>query len=84
MNTVWDLETVNTCKPKKFKSQKLHSIADATEIFIQLPKDHSLQRLTWSNYEHHNTLKILVVTAPSSDIMLTYIYLLPFSWFYIR
>ena len=28
-----------------------------------------LQRLTWSNYKHHNTLKVLVVIAPSSDIM---------------
>ena len=34
MIKVWDLDTVNTLKPKKFKSQKLHSIADATEIFI--------------------------------------------------
>ena len=39
----------------KFKSQKLHSIADATETFIQTPKDHLLQRLIWSNYKHHNT-----------------------------
>ena len=28
-----------------------------------------LQRLTWSNHKHHNTLKVLVVIAPSSDIM---------------
>ena len=34
MIKVWDLDTVNTLKPKIFKSQKLHSIADATEIFI--------------------------------------------------
>ena len=69
MIKVWDLDTVNTLKAKIFKSQKLHSIADATEIFIQTPKDHLLQRLTWSNYKHHNTLKVLVVIAPSSDIM---------------
>ena len=25
--------------------------------------------MTWSNYKHHNTLKVLVVIAPSSDIM---------------
>ena len=46
MIKVCDLDTVNTLKPKKFKSQKLHSIADATEIFIHTPKDHLLQRLT--------------------------------------
>ena len=34
MIKVWDLDTVHTLKPKKFKWQKLHSIADATEIFI--------------------------------------------------
>ena len=69
MTKVWDLGTVNTSKPKKFKSQKLHSIADATEIFIQTPKDHLLQCLTWSNYKHHNILKVVGVIAPSSDIM---------------
>ena len=67
MIKVWDLDTVNTLKPKKFKSQKLHSIADATEIFIQTPKDHLL--LTRSNCKHYNTLKLLVVIAPSLDIM---------------
>ena len=69
MIKVWDLDTVNTLKPKKIESQKLHSIADATEIFIQRPKDHLLQRLTLSNYKHHNNLKVLVVIAPSSNIM---------------
>ena len=68
MIKVWDFDT-NTLKSKKFKSQKLHSIADATEIFILAPKDHLLQSLTWSNYKHHNILKVLVVIAPSSDIM---------------
>ena len=69
MIKVWDLDTVNTLKSNKFKLQKLHSIADATEIFIQTPKDHLLQRLTWSNYKHHNALKVIIVIAPSSDIM---------------
>ena len=74
MIKVWDFDT-NTLKPKKFKSQKLHSIADATEIFIQTPKNHLLQCLTWSNYKHSNTLKVLFVIAPSSDIV--YIFSLP-------
>ena len=68
MIKVWDLGTVSTLRAKKFKSQKLHSVADATEIFIQTPKDHLLQCLTWSNYKYHNTLKVLVI-ALSSDIM---------------
>ena len=73
MINVWDLDTVNTLKPKKFKSQKLHSFADATEIFIQTPKYYLLQRLTWSNYKHHNTLKVVVVIPPRSDIMFIFL-----------
>ena len=73
MIEVWDVDTVHTLKPKNFKSQKLHSIADATVRFIKTPKDHLLQRLTWSNYKHHNTLKVLVVIAPSSDIMFIFL-----------
>ena len=69
MIKVWDLDAGNTLKPKKFKSQKLHSIADTTETFVQTPQDHLLQHLTWSDYKHHNTLKVLLVIAPSSDIM---------------
>ena len=34
MIKVLDLDTDNTLKPKKVKSQKLNSVADATEIFI--------------------------------------------------
>ena len=47
----------------------MHSIADATEIFIQALKHYLLQRLTWLNYKHHNTLKALVVIVPNSDII---------------
>ena len=32
-----------------------------------------LQRLTWSNYKDHNTLKVLVVIAPSSDIVFIFL-----------
>ena len=34
MIKVWDLDRVHRLKSKKFKSQKLHSFADATGIFI--------------------------------------------------
>ena len=68
MIKVWDLDTFNILKPKYFKSQKLYSITDTTEIFIQAPKDNLLQHLTWQ-IKHHNTLKVLTVIAPSSDIM---------------
>ena len=32
-----------------------HSIIDCSEIFIETPKDHVLQSVTWSEYKHHNT-----------------------------
>ena len=41
---------------------------------IQTTKDHLLQCLTWSNYKHHNTLKVLVVIAPRYYV---YIFSLP-------
>ena len=65
-----DMGTINATKPKQFKElPKLHSIADGTELFIQTPKNHDLQRMTWSSYKHHNTVKFLVVVAPNSAII---------------
>ena len=43
-------------------------------MFIQTPKDLWLQRLTWSSYKHYNTLKVLVVIAPSSDMFISLAY----------
>ena len=47
----------------------LHSIIDTNEIFIQTPKDHKRQKQTWSNYKHHNTLKLLIAVAANSSII---------------
>lgn len=63
-------EDLIASKPKRFKSLPcLHSIIDCTEIFIETPKDLYLQSATWSDYKHHNTLKLLVACAPNSQIM---------------
>ncbi|XP_047137793.1 uncharacterized protein LOC124814300 [Hydra vulgaris] len=60
---------VNT-RPDRFINYKnLHSIMDATEFFIETPKNPDLQKLTWSEYKHHNTIKVLVCIAPNSSIM---------------
>ena len=57
-------------KPERFrKFPDLHSIIDCTELFIETPKDLSLQSASWSDYKHHNTLKILVACAPNSTII---------------
>ena len=65
-----DQGTLNVTKPPVFKSiSNLHSIIDATELFIETPKGLINQRLTWSNYKHHNTLKVLVAVSSNSSVV---------------
>ena len=65
-----DQGVLNSTKPSRFSNfHNLHSIIDGSEIFIQTPKDHKLQRMTWSSYKHHNTVKLLIAVAPNSMIM---------------
>ena len=67
-----DQGTINAVKPERFYSiRNLNMIIDCSELFIQTPKNHILQRLTWSSYKHHNTLKFLIGVSPNS--MITYI-----------
>ncbi|XP_052820235.1 uncharacterized protein LOC128246068 [Mya arenaria] len=63
-------ESLIGSKPLRYRQlHDLHSIIDCTEIFIETPKDMYLQSATWSDYKHHNTLKILVSCAPNSSIV---------------
>lgn len=65
-------EFVSNTRPSRFKGMPdLHSIIDGTEFFIQTPKNPEMQKLTWSEYKHHNTLKALVCVSPNS--MITFI-----------
>lgn len=65
-----DEEKLIGSKPERFRKLKtLHSIIDCTELFIETPKDLYLQSATWSDYKHHNTLKLLVSCAPNSSII---------------
>ena len=43
-------------------------IIDATEIFIQKPRNPSAQQLTFSNYKNHNTFKTPIAISPSGAI----------------
>ena len=44
------MENIVVSRPNKFSNySRLHSTADATEIFLQTPKTHAAQRITWSN-----------------------------------
>ncbi|CAN7986765.1 unnamed protein product, partial [Ixodes pacificus] len=46
----------------------VQGIIDCTEVFIQRPTSLSARSQTWSRYKHHNTIKCLVVIAPSGAI----------------
>ena len=46
-------------------------IIDCTEFFTEKPSNLSAQWKTWSEYKHHNTLKLLVGVTPSG--MVSYI-----------
>ena len=48
---------------KKYPQTRI--IIDATELFIEKPTSPSAQKATWSEYKHHNTLKLLVGISPS-------------------
>ena len=62
-------DQINMSKPARFSSvPDIRAINDCTEIFIETPKDPNLQNITWSNYKHHNTAKLLVACAPNSSI----------------
>ena len=58
-------------KPQRFKNitQDIHSIIDATEIFIETPKSPDDQKKTWPEYEYHNTLKVLIRVTPNPFII---------------
>ena len=56
--------------PKPFKTTypKTRVIIDCTEIFIERPSNLTARAQTWSNYKHHNTMKILVGITPTGSI----------------
>ena len=43
-------------------------IIDATEFFIEKPTSPCTQKATWSDYKHHNTVKLLVGIAPNGAL----------------
>ena len=48
--------------------QKCRVSIDCTKVFIERPKSLLNQASTWSDYEHHNTIKFLVGITPSGYI----------------
>ena len=55
--------------PKQFKKHSnLRRIIDCLELFIQNPKLPSSHKVTWSNYKHRNTAKLLIGITPDGVI----------------
>ena len=59
-------EEIKTHLPNSFsKYPGTRVIIDCTEFFIEKPSSPSAQKATWSDYKHHNTVKLLVGITPS-------------------
>uniref|UniRef100_UPI00358FB443 uncharacterized protein n=1 Tax=Myxine glutinosa TaxID=7769 RepID=UPI00358FB443 len=56
--------------PSVFKPSysKCRVIIDCTEIFCERARNLTMRAHTWSNYKHHNTLKILVGINPAGGV----------------
>ena len=62
-----DYGSIRNTKLERFKKiGDMYAILDGTVFFIETSKNIDLQRISWSNYKHHNTLKALVCIAPNS------------------
>ena len=64
-----DQESLNVTRPKRFDNAKhVSQIIDCFEVFIETPKSLELQKLTWSEYKHHNTVKFLIGCLHNSSV----------------
>ncbi|XP_069101481.1 uncharacterized protein [Argopecten irradians] len=62
-------EQVKANLPKAFKGfPKTRSVINCTEFFIQKPSLPSSQKVTWSQYKHHNSVKALISISPSGTL----------------
>ena len=58
--------TLPTVFREKFPTT--YAIIDGSEVFIETPSDLAMQSSTWSQYKHHNTVKLLVACTPNGAI----------------
>ncbi|XP_047123362.1 uncharacterized protein LOC124806458 [Hydra vulgaris] len=64
-------EVIKKNLPQSFVKAKHHKcrvILDCFEIFIERLKSLYNQAVTWSDYKHHNTVKVLIGIAPNGYI----------------
>ena len=60
-------KTMPICFQKAF-GKKMAVIIDCFEIFVERPSNLQARAMTWSNYKHHNTIKVLMGIAPQGVV----------------
>ena len=60
-------KTMPACFQKLFR-KKVAVIIDCFEVFIERPSNLQARAMTWSNYKHHNTIKVLMGITPQGVI----------------
>ncbi|XP_014679850.1 PREDICTED: uncharacterized protein LOC106819777 [Priapulus caudatus] len=53
---------------RKYFGVKVSIVIDCFEIFIERPSNLLARAQTWSNYKHHNTVKILIGITPQGAV----------------
>ena len=53
---------------RKYFGTKVAVIIDCFEVFINKPSNYMARACTWSQYKHHNTMKILIGISPQRVI----------------
>ena len=62
-------EIVDNNMPQVFRNlYPTRCIIDATEVFIEKPRNPSAQQLTFSNYKNCNTFKVLIAISPAGAV----------------
>ena len=64
-------EELQLTMPIEFKKHfnRCVAIIDCFEIFCERPKSLKARAQTWSNYKHHNTVKVLIEITPQGVIL---------------
>lgn len=60
-------KTMPVCFQESF-GKKVVVIIDCFEVFIDRPSNLMARAQTWSNYKHHNTIKLLLGTTPQGVV----------------
>lgn len=65
-----DKDEILRTLPSIFKPThgKCRVIIDCTEFFCERSRNLTMRAFTWSNYKHHNTLKVLVGISPTGAV----------------